>query len=66
MQENNLKGLCIPYEILTNEKLSDKEKYLTRLTHREVSIGKDGKDFFNEIGINIKIHCRNPNKIESY
>ena len=26
MQENNLKGLWIPYEILTNEKLSDKEK----------------------------------------
>ena len=25
MQENNLKGLWIPYDILTNEKLSDKE-----------------------------------------
>ena len=28
MQESNLKGLWIPYEILTNEKLSDKEKYI--------------------------------------
>jgi len=25
MQENNLKGLSIPYEILTNKKLSDKK-----------------------------------------
>lgn len=31
MQENNLKGLWIPYEILTNEKLSDKEKYIYSL-----------------------------------
>ena len=28
MQGNNLKGLCITYEILTNEYLSDKEKYI--------------------------------------
>ncbi len=28
MQANNLKGLWIPYEILTSEKLSDKEKYI--------------------------------------
>ena len=31
MQENNLKGLWMPYEILTNEKLSDKEKYIYSL-----------------------------------
>lgn len=31
MKESNLKGLWIPYEILTNEKLSDKEKYLYSL-----------------------------------
>lgn len=31
MQENNLKDLWIPYEILTNEKLSDKEKYIYSL-----------------------------------
>lgn len=31
MQENNLKGLWIPYEILTNENLSDKEKYIYSL-----------------------------------
>ena len=41
-----------------------KEKYLTRLTHREISLGKNGKDFLNEIGTNIKVHCRNPNNIE--
>ena len=28
MKENNLKGLWIPYEILTNEELNDKEKYI--------------------------------------
>ena len=31
MQKNNLKGLWIPYEILTNEHLSDKEKYIYSL-----------------------------------
>ena len=31
MQANNLKGLWIPYEILTSEKLSDKEKYIYSL-----------------------------------
>lgn len=31
MQENNLKGLWIPYEILTNEHLNDKEKYIYSL-----------------------------------
>ncbi len=31
MQENNLKGLWMPYEILTNENLSDKEKYIYSL-----------------------------------
>ena len=31
MQENNLKGLWVPYEILTNEPLSDKEKYIYSL-----------------------------------
>ena len=31
MQENNLKGLWIPYEILSSEKLSDKEKYIYSL-----------------------------------
>ena len=31
MQENNLKGLWIPYEILSNEKLTDKEKYIYSL-----------------------------------
>lgn len=31
MRENNLKGLWIPYEILTNEHLSDKEKHIYSL-----------------------------------
>lgn len=31
MQENNLKGLWIPYVILTNEHLSNKEKYIYSL-----------------------------------
>ena len=31
MQENNLKGLWIHYEILTNEHLSDKEKHIYSL-----------------------------------
>lgn len=31
MQENNLKGLWMPYKILTNENLSDKEKYIYSL-----------------------------------
>ena len=30
-----------------------KEKYLTRLTHREISLGKNGKDFLNEIIMNL-------------
>lgn len=41
-----------------------KEKYLTRLKHREISLGKKGKEFLVEIGTNIKVHCRNPNNIE--
>lgn len=32
MQENNLKGLWIPYEILTNGNLNDKEKYIYSLS----------------------------------
>lgn len=31
MRLENLKGLWMPYEILTNEKLSDKEKFLYSL-----------------------------------
>ena len=31
IQKNNLKVLVIPYEILTNEKLSDKGKYIYSL-----------------------------------
>ena len=31
MQENNLKGLWIPYEILSNESLNDKQKLIYSL-----------------------------------
>ena len=31
MQENNLKGLWIPYEILSNDILNDKEKLIYSL-----------------------------------
>lgn len=41
-----------------------KEKYLTRLKHREIALGKKGKEFLTEIGTEIKVHCRNPNNIE--
>lgn len=41
-----------------------KEKYLTRLKHREIALGKKGKEFLTEIGTNIKEHCRNQNNIE--
>lgn len=38
-----------------------KEKYLTRLKHREIALGKKGKEFLAETGTDIKVHCRNPN-----
>ncbi len=41
-----------------------KEKYLTRLKHREIALGRIGKEFLTEIDSNIKVHCRNPNNIE--
>ena len=41
-----------------------KEKYLTRLKHREIALGKKGKEFLIEIGTEIKEHCRNQNNLE--
>lgn len=41
-----------------------KEKYLTRLKHREIALGRKGKEFLTEIGTEIKVHCRNPNNLE--
>ena len=41
-----------------------KEKYLTRLKHRKISLGIKGKKFLNEISTEVKIHCRNPNNME--
>ena len=40
-----------------------KEKYLTRLKHREITLGKKGKEFLAQIGTDIKIHCRNSNNM---
>lgn len=41
-----------------------KEKYLDRLKHREVALGRRGKEFLVKAGIEIKEHCRNENNIE--
>lgn len=41
-----------------------KEKYLTRLQHREIALGRKGKEFLAEIGTEIKVHCRNLNNLE--
>ena len=41
-----------------------KEKYLSRLKHREITLGRKGKEFLSEIGTEIKVHCRNPNNME--
>ena len=41
-----------------------KEKYLTRLKHREIALGRKGKEFLTEIDTKIKVHCRNENNIE--
>ena len=40
------------------------EKYLTRLKHKEVALGRKGKEFLTEIGTEIKEHCRNTNNLE--
>lgn len=41
-----------------------KEKYLTRLKHREIALGRKGKEFLIGTGTKIKVHCRNLNNIE--
>ena len=41
-----------------------KGKYLTRLKHREIALGRNGKDFLYEIGTDIKEHCRTSNNLE--
>ena len=41
-----------------------KENYLSRLKHREVTLGKKGKDYLNSIDVPIKIHCRTSNNLE--
>lgn len=40
------------------------EDYLTRLKHREIALGRKGKEFLAELGVEIKEHCRNPNNLE--
>ncbi len=41
-----------------------KEKYLIRLKPKEITLGRKGRKFLIEIGIEIKEHCRNENNIE--
>ena len=41
-----------------------KENYISRLGHREITLGRNGKRVLDEIDIKIKEHCRNPNNIE--
>ena len=52
MKENVLKGLWIPYEILTNENLSDKEKFIYSIIL--FFSKKDGVDAYTEIQERIK------------
>ena len=41
-----------------------KENYIARLKHREIALGKKGKEFLTEFGIEIKEHCRTQNNME--
>ena len=41
-----------------------KENYITRLKHREIALGRKGKEFLTEFGIKVKEHCRAQNNIE--
>ena len=38
--------------------------YIKRLKHRYIELGKRGKEYLNEIGVEIKEHCRNENNLE--
>ena len=41
-----------------------KDRYVSRLKHREITLGRNGRKFLKEIGVKIKEHCRNSNNLE--
>lgn len=41
-----------------------KEKYISRLKHREITLGQNGRKYLNEINVAIKEHCRSSNNLE--
>lgn len=41
-----------------------KENYISRLKHREIALGRKGKEFLVETGTKIKEHCRTSNNME--
>ena len=41
-----------------------KEGYVSRLKHREIALGKNGRIYLEKIGVKIKEHCRNSNNLE--
>lgn len=41
-----------------------KDGYVVRLKHREITLGKNGRIFLDELGVKIKEHCRNSNNLE--
>lgn len=41
-----------------------RDGYVSRLKHREIALGKNGRIFLDEIGVKVKEHCRNPNNLE--
>ncbi len=41
-----------------------KEGYVSRMKHREITLGKNGRIFLNELGITIREHCRNSSNLE--
>lgn len=41
-----------------------RDGYVSRLKHREIALGRNGRKFLDEIGVKVKEHCRNPNNLE--
>ena len=40
------------------------DKYISRLKHREIALGRKGREFLKDIDTKIKEHCRNTNNLE--
>lgn len=41
-----------------------RDGYVSRLKHREITLGRDGRSYLEEVGVKIKEHCRNSNNLE--